>query len=554
MCQPKSEGGKRCDCDNSLIRRLRRKASELRKPRNIPEVDKASHAALPEPESLSIRELKEKAQALHELAHSKPEGISLSEHDANVERQITTLGMSISQEARSTLSRSKEDVDAEIEAHNTKIITDLDEEEKQLFALRKENRAAFMEIQNEGYVAPPDENSEVPLEGRQLQVAENIKQAKSISKQLEALAEKRNSLVTQQQEYAKKAYADYTMELANAYQDVIKQIRPVGGEISYKVGKPEEADKIKKLFSETVEKNYPTAWLKNHNDSATIKIETETERPGYTATLLSKTEHDGELKPKADVGKSVTFSPGNQAEKVKRLFKKAFEGQDIPLVSSYNKDGEVECMFVYAGPEYELYDETIHSPLVDGKPEGEGWEYRPTPASIDIMVKHRSQNLDILLKPRWSRIAKTTLKREPRLTVYSKEHLRQIGLSEAHAEQYEKAVAYHEFAHRVEHVFPDNLLARQEKAFLKRRSNRSDETLHDSMKAFSSKEYVVYNEYFVTAYTGKDYFTGRSYEVFSTGIESAYGGSYGGLVKSQLHAKKADYDHLGFTLGALAAL
>ncbi len=55
-------------------------------------------------------------------------------------------------------------------------------------------------------------------------------------------------------------------------------------------------------------------------------------------------------------------------------------------------------------------------------------------------------------------------------------------------------------------------------------------------------------------YVGKEYFDGKRYEVFTTGIQALYSGEYGGLLGLSPQYKTPDLEHRNFVLGILATV
>jgi hypothetical protein len=555
MCQPKSEGGKRCDCDNSAARRKRRKASSLRESGKAPYTSQDPSVALPEPISASIKELREQAQAIHELAHSKPENMPLHVHDEIVERQVTQLGKDIALEAENRVGRTVADVTADTISYDARRMNELKEEAKALSALGEESYDAWTEIEDNVLQVEDagKEYTEEELSVLNDEQREVYRQRMELAKKWEQHELDKRNIHSELAKYTNETYAAHSMALAKAYQDIIKEIRPVGGEMNYKLDDiREDNEQIKELLSETIEQHYPTAWLNYHNESEEILVRTTDRRPQYLHSFLSDTESDGELKPYEDVRIPASFSSLENVERVKKAL-----GDEKVKSFSYKPfaQGPTEQNIVYVGPPYELYNEMFMPPMIDGKPQGDGWEYRPTIASMNILESYKEEHImEMLEQPRWVRLETTTRKRQPFLEIHSKEGLKKPNEPGLEHAQFAKAIAYHEFAHRVESVFPDNLLARQEKAFLKRRAGKTEENLHSDIGTSGAPGEYAFKSDFVSSYTGKEYFTEKNYEVFSTGIEAVYGGSYGGLVKSSRMVGVEDPDHRGFTLGALATL
>lgn len=116
-------------------------------------------------------------------------------------------------------------------------------------------------------------------------------------------------------------------------------------------------------------------------------------------------------------------------------------------------------------------------------------------------------------------------------------------------------VAMHEFAHRVEHTSP--LVAVHEDGFLSRRAGHlaSADTspVREPLTSIyeNKKSEVGYKDNFASHYMGKVY-AGSSYrEILSMGMESVFAGTNGGLAGMDHY--KADPDYKKFILGVLAS-
>lgn len=117
-------------------------------------------------------------------------------------------------------------------------------------------------------------------------------------------------------------------------------------------------------------------------------------------------------------------------------------------------------------------------------------------------------------------------------------------------------VAMHEFAHRVEHTSPQ--VAVHEDGFLSRRAGRltpeaGSSTVSEYLTPIyeDKKSEVGYKDNFPSHYMGKVY-AGSSYrEILSMGMESVFAGTHGGL--AGMGNYKADPDYKKFILGVLAS-
>lgn len=115
-------------------------------------------------------------------------------------------------------------------------------------------------------------------------------------------------------------------------------------------------------------------------------------------------------------------------------------------------------------------------------------------------------------------------------------------------------VAMHEFAHRVEHTTP--IVTAYEDAFLKRRAGHlpspdgSPVTPEKLTSIYSGRTEMGFKDNFPSHYMGKVY-NADYREILSMGMESLFAGTNGGLAGMGNH--KADADYKKFILGVLAS-
>lgn len=183
-------------------------------------------------------------------------------------------------------------------------------------------------------------------------------------------------------------------------------------------------------------------------------------------------------------------------------------------------------------------------------PKGKTWEkvehYEEKYVSGEGMV--RTGNLVTRYrKPVTTRsMASTTYKAELTVTKDSEIHVgNDAGMR----------VAMHEFAHRVEGT--TQVVTAYEEAFLKRRAGHLNPDGNSSVepekltKIYNGKKELGFKDNFPNHYMGKVY-EGSSYkEIFSMGMESLFAGTNGGLAGLGNH--KADADYKKFILGVLAS-
>lgn len=187
-----------------------------------------------------------------------------------------------------------------------------------------------------------------------------------------------------------------------------------------------------------------------------------------------------------------------------------------------------------------------------GVPQGEGWEkvehYETRYVSGEGMVKTGNMETKYR-KPKTTR-SRSSNTYTAELTV-TKDAQAWVG------EDKGMRVAMHEFAHRAEATSPH--LTAYEEAFLKRRSghlpaedgsNVEPEKLTSIYEGKKKKE-MGYKDNFPSHYMGKVYSDSNYKEILSMGMESVFAGTNGGLVGLDNHKPDADYKK--FILGVLAS-
>jgi hypothetical protein len=552
MCQSKAEGGQRCDHDTSENRRLRRKAASLR----AVAPDKSS-PILPQPltanlVSPSIAKIKQEAEELRKDIYNAPtDPVERSAYDEKMEARLTKLGMSIGEEADKMVNFSASEIAEKDRAMYVSIIN----------AIRIENSAAQKEVEsaygewNKVKMLSPRYGKKRPLEESLEDDAYTDEQKDMIRRVIEA--NKAKELVGERRKLALEGVELDTKvrrvlkekEFTKAYHEVLSQIRPLGGKIQWAENSNPE---LVETMSRTVGEHYPSEWLEQHNNyDVELILKNNTIRPYFREIDFSETEDDGIAKPQSP--NSSSFS--SDAEVGIERLTKAFPQYNVMSfkVDKYHADSfvpEYQYLIVH-DPETD-YDPSIHGALIDGKPEGEGWEYRTGASNLAVAVESPGDFLNTLEIKKWRKVETTTKKPQQIIALNPIEGI--VSYTDRTVQTHQERAAYHEFGHRMERVLPGDVLVRQEKAFLKRRTGKTDENFFENMEPIAGNPgEFTHATNLVDSYMSRDYFIGNSYEVFTSGVESVYGGTYGGLVGNDKNFG-ADLDHRGFTLGALAVL
>jgi hypothetical protein len=549
MCQTKAEGGKRCDCDTSSVRRLRRKASNLLSTFNDGKEDVAHQGVtISKAPGESILYLKEYADELkEELRNAPTDPVERSAFDEQFEYKMTGLGVGIANEAELLAGYNKEELDRRVEKESLLELKIAEKNQKDIFRR--------LEPLNEKYEALLEEKGMQnyrTLDKKALQVfseseREFLTERERVMEEYKASFQEVRDISLNVDERKNTIYLEANQQLAKSYQDVLSQIRPLGGNV---IVHPKSDKEAVELINTTVAKHYPTAWLEIHNnaDDPGMKVKITTERPGYMAANKA-----------GEYTREGAFLDDMSEDNVSQL--------QVAFGENFHRTTLLNNKYSDNNAGYITYtvNEEIYSPLKHGiRRKADGWELRPTYASSTLpemkKAENRNEMIKILTTPRWVKVG------EPKeetalLTTFSPSNPSK-WFNEARPNRHQKVYAesstYHEFGHRMEQVFPDNLLARQEKAFLKRRTGKTDVNFLATVRNDNPlrKEYF-HDGGFVEQYTGREYFGSdeKSYEVFTTGVEALYSGiDLGGLAGNSTHHPHGDDDHRGFVLGALATL
>jgi hypothetical protein len=553
MCQSKAEGGQRCDHDTSDNRRLRRKAANLR----VVDTGRASSPIPPQPltanlVSPSIAKIKQEAEQLRKDIYNAPtDPVERSVYDEKMEARLTKLGMSIGEEADGMVNFSASEIAEKDHAMYVNIIN----------AIRVENSAAQKEVEsaygewNKVKMLSPRYGKKRPLEESLEDDTYTDEQKDMIRRVIEA--NKAKELVGERRKLALEGVEITTRmrrieketEFRKAYHEVLSQIRPLGGKIQW--AENSNAD-LTDVMSRTVGEHYPSEWLEQHNSyDVGLVLTDNTIRPYFREIDFSETEDDGIAKPGIPMVASIGSDSNIDTERLAKTFPH-YEVKNFKIDSYEYNSSLGENQYLIAHPPEVDYNPEVHGALVNGRPEGEGWEYRAGVSNIAMASENPVHFYDTLEIKKWRKVITTTKKLQNIIALNPIEGI--VSYTDRTVQTHQERAAYHEFGHRMERVLPENALVRQEKAFLKRRTGKTDETFYDNMLPIvGNPGEFAHDNSFVEAYIGRDYFLGNSYEVFTSGVESIYGGTYGGLVGNDKNFR-ADLDHRGFTLGALAVL
>lgn len=364
--------------------------------------------------------------------------------------------------------------------------------------------------------------------------------------------------------------------LTEEYLRVVEQVRPLGGTIEYTVVQDEVSEYVEMRMAR-VQQVYPSDWITASNEEggltvaffasgaptayttrATPKYLTSTDDisyavkpPGLTSEERAQLAEQGwtEIATADDIpeGFPIGYSPSRFGES--RWFRPETETH-IP-----NRD---EIRRAYG--DYYEYMEPDHSIFIPPTSKNPGNDWRdvtPTPPA------KTPQGHPIFV---WERIKRRTTENPLAFGDYIT-LAQHPYTTDYHPDDYGTQLGslfsdtIHEFGHRCEHVVP--LIRHMEAAFYDRRTRlptgEREPFVTQTFGALGDTK--TRPDTFVTPYIGRDYRSEgqrswwtdlrdtQFFEVFTVGVESLFGGSYGGMFGLNRHDDDAEHRHA--TLGIL---
>ena len=570
MCQSKEQGGKRCNCDTSGKRRLRRKAESLIR-------NNSYNRFLPNlPSYDNMDDIKTASADLRERMDAGPEEWeNEDEFYERMEQEASLLGSSILKIA------GKEPLDkktrASIRLHN-KELKKLNSEGSKLgekrWELIQEKQNIIDEFHNNreeedrpvadavfaANVIPngvyaedlsPDNTDEEDgaariqqkldnpnLSKNQRKFYEKLKKAQSRSYEIiREMKETEDKLQATNQSLTERMIERNRLEnsaIAKKTRELLAQTRDMGG--SMNVAK-ESNEKLVQIINEDTSAHYPSAWIAQHNamggesmvvsNETQMRVDTDSYDGFYDHNKIFYDKEDGVLKDSVPNGGFVSVNDPTCIEGSKAVFETA----NLPYTTEQTSEGWLQTPT-------EVF--RFSTPIVQTTEPEDKKNWEPTPnlnAGFFYMSQHphidfKSDEGRALLKkhmdanPVWTLKSQHTLVSQPYLFVDDKLESNN-----------RKSVLLHEMGHRMEHILPNKRLPKMETAFLKRRSKGKPAEVQGDKLIYSTD--ITTREYASREYPNLD-----NKEVFTTGMESVF---YG------VHNSKDD-DHRAFVVGSLATL
>lgn len=560
MCRSKAENGRRCPCDSSSSRRLRRHNSQLQKS-FIEQVDISGHPDTSlrfDFKEVSVESVKQDIDALNTLLIS---GNSIKE--AQIDSAVIKVGTGIQRLAETSFGSPTDKDFEDVAAADDFVakITEVERQKKALVDARYEIydrlRAQLRAVDPKALTTFSDESfiehsvtREKTWEAYGLDFPADDAQALSeysdkISKLQSEIANINNDgpasrkkvieLLKQRNEAFKKALESVGVTLAD----------PKTLKVS------DDSHKKATLSVRNALQFYPQAWVDASNKYSEtmdreLRIKDSTARAHYSDAREQKnyevtTAYHPVSKPKG-------WEPDPQERHQAGMIKVGPEGFVDRPNHRYLPSSDYDEDELWMAPVWEYHSrwgkETQEFADDPGpKPRGRGWELAE--------VKRRDYNAQ---EREWGPeyIAKLWRKKKQTRTLTGKTIKSELTVNNEYnhfSEDRGYRVSLHELAHRFESTVPKIL--RAERAFLHRRTGNLDGAEGEQQSTiYKGTSEKGYKDNFAAHYMGKTYF-GAAYELLSVGMESLFSGSHGGLVKQAGQKTGADADYRSFVLGAL---
>lgn len=580
MCRDKLDTGRRCPCDTSEARRLRRHNAQARAANPIeapvvtPDLDINLIVSLDEETSVSTEPDYsvggEKIQQVHDTVagltalrdlyntsvrdvegreFTLPNGYTgkferfdvyiYNEHGELVnhgnrdillpymEQATIMAGSQIQEivEARSGVFDA--DVVAQDLAHHGDLVEKLEEAKKEAEALKLEVYGKYGGHTGYSKALWGDHGEEL-----QAQAKEDGKKKTAAENKVTEIAVKLAVSTAESSAEVEKQMAKQRAVLV----ETLKEIRSIGGEA--KVA-DNSHKKVMKGFEEAISV-YPTAWIEESNNRKLPRVK-------FTKSRAHYTEAGWQRKAKIVKSRSATLKPEgwepdptdryDLGEWIRMDEHGAWTDPETGMrYEHYTEPGKVAWM----RPRLEFASKW--SLRADGTPPGRGWnkaEIKVTKYNHELGRSEETGETETVWYRQSTRRMTIESAIQPEITI------------SGDTPQAQKRVALHEFAHRIEASGETGAhIKRMEEQFLVRRTTDPETGEREKLSAIyrGRKEYGRADN-FVNMYMGKTY-TDGSREVLSTGAEAVFHGSFGNLIGTG--QQKADPEMKKFIIGLWA--
>lgn len=311
--------------------------------------------------------------------------------------------------------------------------------------------------------------------------------------------------------------------LADGYLRALGDVRDTGGQVQWH---SKSAKKAVAAFDE-VSSLFPSDWIEQSNDGRPPVVKINKSRAHYS--------HGHREVTKKRVQKSYRFSY-ETAEDMQEAMDRAATSPWEDVVETPDADwGTHE--FKAETRRFEVHFDYSGAPVdPDRPPRGRGWE-------LHSFTDHTGECRQVWRRPKFE-MQTVEVEAVPEIRTNLA-----VQVMEGRSSTF--AISAHEMVHRFEATNPD--IPRMESWFLERRSV-GEELSRINPGRREKKPEVGYRDNLVDHYMGRVYETDRHFEVMSCGVESLFGGHFGGLIGAHSDGKRyhEDEDMRAFVLGTMA--
>lgn len=576
MCQSKAEGGKRCPCDSSAQRRLRRKSAEA--------LALAARIDRFLPEDSDLLKSEELPSALRrfrrEWDEGTREGEDIESFENRMEREMTLVGMSVMRAAEDEYGFEPEsEEDREELARLRAKIARADEDIEHIWNVVQKDAYDYMtlvEKHNNAYEDSAFKDAEMDIIRYTFFYTSpnNLKEQNKTIQKLQEYMERSDEPLAQ--EYCRKAIEildqrhDYLYsgrrensehmvdelekrkselsEQANEItakaksRSILKKLgdlRAMGGQARFASASDET---LSSQLQENVDKHYPSAWIEHHNNGESVVIQEiqDDDTSSAPAYYTSKATFENEVTEKEyEAGQLQEIATHTFSEGELGFFEHHMGRQGIRH-ATFSSGGPATMLMGSNSMSVFASESGMSKELPDGV-DADLWEEAPN-YSVSHLHQLYTENPDITDAEVDASAQSNKLWKPKRKINRRVGHAMRFDTKSLKGLHMVDSTMTHEMGHRMEDALPDGRLFRMERAFLDRRSGGSDAVSLHGGDQITRKTNISTGRYSSRIYPFQD-----NREVFTTGMESAFYGCYqdnGSL----------DSDHEAFTIGAFAAL
>lgn len=311
--------------------------------------------------------------------------------------------------------------------------------------------------------------------------------------------------------------------LADGYHRAVADLRETGGQVQWH---SKSAKKAVAAFDETAS-IFPSDWIARSNDGRPPVVKINKSRAHYS--------HGHQEVTKKKVQKAYRFSY-ESAEAMQEAIDRAASSPWEAVVETPDATwGTHE--FKAETRRFEVRFDYSGDPLdPDRPPRGRGW-------ALHSFTDHDGQDRQVWRRPKFE-MQTVAVEAVPEIRTNMV-----VPVMQSRSSTF--AVSAHEMVHRFEATNPD--IPRMESWFLERRSV-GEELSRINPGRREARPEVGYKDNLVDHYMGRVYESDRYFEVMSCGVESLFGGHFGGLIGAHGDGKRyhEDEDMRAFVLGTMA--